>query len=161
MNGALLGGLDQGAGNTVAHGLAGIVLGSTAHHVQVLSNSLYANRTKGINDDYREKRDGLEAPIVDSAKLGSGKLHLDLDVRTVKGVAYRVQLFVNPSCAGTDEASGRDWLTGHDETFTATKGSRRLSVTLPAKGIKTKMGLTALVTGADTTSAFSNCEPVR
>jgi hypothetical protein len=155
-----IGGLAEGAANTIANGLVGILLGKQAQQVSVLSNSIYGNSEKGINDDYRERRDGLNAPIVGSAGLAKGKLHVEVTVPTTKGSRYRVQFFANPSCKGTDEASGTRYFTGQDATFTAGKGSQRVTVDLPGKGIGKKTGVTVVLNSGGDTSAFSNCEPV-
>jgi hypothetical protein len=164
-SGNTIGGVDPGAGNTIAwNGYLGIYVWSGAS-TAILGNSIHDNALLGIDLDPQgpEPNDpgdwdlganrGQNYPVVTSALAAGGDLEIDGFLDGRPATEYRVELFSGATFDPTGVGEGENFL-GAVIVTTATDGRGTFSATLPAAGGEQFVTATATSPELDT-SEFS------
>jgi hypothetical protein len=149
------------SGNQIYNnGAVGVVVsGVTTLNNQILSNSIYGNRSGGIALLDGANRNQA-SPVLKSAKLGKGKVTIAGTMVGRRGDVIRIQFFSNlpREATSSSQVQGRTLIAFRDITLTGT--STAFSVSVSATGIATDSWISAtatrLVNGSPTnTSQFS------
>jgi titin len=147
-SGNLIGGQPAGAGNTIAFSPSTAIYITSAQHVSVLGNSIFANRGPGIRLD-GNANGRARAPEIQITQRG-GRVMVIGRVAGPPGTRFDVELFTNPAADAAFPPQGRTFLTRVSATA-------RTTFTVPISGsFPPGTFITATATSASgDTSAFS------
>lgn len=179
----MIGGLDLGAGNVIAHNaLQGVIVEISDvqenEKTSILGNSIYDNGELGIDllapgddagvvtqNDPGDVDTGpnylQNFPVLNQAQVIGPELHLNGSLESLPNESYRIEYFSNSTCDPSGHGEGRRFLDAHTVT-TDGAGSATLQHQLLVDLVPGEL-VTATATAtnsANATSEFSDCQIV-
>lgn len=175
VSGVRVGGLESGEGNEIGgHRIAGIILESPMHGVEISGNSIHDNAGLGIdlgnslatwygvsaNDalDLDSGANGLQNyPVLTSVESIGGGTHVVGQLSSASNSSYRVEIFASPACDGSGFGEGHMFL-GSFQISTDGSGVANFDTSVPTPALEgwfATATATELATG--NTSEFSAC----
>jgi len=101
-----IGGLDPGAGNVIAFNGRGVAVvggGSFGTGNSILSNSIYANRTRGIILGQADSNNGQSSPLITSQTISSGAAIIRGTLQSAPDTEFLVQFFADSQSLTTSK----------------------------------------------------------
>lgn len=95
---SVIGGLDPGAGNVIAFNGRGVAVvggGSFGTGNSILSNSIYANRTRGIVLGEATSNNGQSSPVITSQTISNGVVTIRGTLQSPPDTEFLVQFFAD------------------------------------------------------------------
>jgi hypothetical protein len=150
----LVGGMVNGAGNTIAFNTSNGVLVSGGNSDGILSNSIFSNGAQGIS--LSSANQNQLAPLLNSVVVSNGITTFQGTINSSANTAVNVQFFANNICDSSGSGEGQ-LLLGSTSLTTDSLGAGSFNTSLPVA-----IGLTQVATATATdannnTSAFSLC----
>jgi hypothetical protein len=146
-----IGGLEAGAGNTIANNDDGIIVHGTG--VSILSNSIYGNRGRGIILDGATSNNGQAAPVITSEHFANGIATVSGTLQSAANTQFRVQLFADSQSL----TSSKQTFIGSISVVTNGSGQGSFTVSFPFADSNVVFNATATAPTAPngSTSEFS------
>ena len=148
-----IGGLDPAAGNVIAFNGRGVVIsagGSFGIGNSVLSNSIYANRTRGIILGHPTSNNGQSSPVITSETISNGVVTIRGTLQSTPATNFVLQFFADSQSLTSSEQT----YLGSTNVLTNNNGSASFRVTFPVSDTNVVINATATDPGGNT-SEFS------
>lgn len=143
-----IGGLEPGAGNVIAFNPQGVVVISSGN--SVLSNSIYANQSRGIVLAREESNNGQRFPVLTSESISNGTATIGGTLQSTPNTQFLVQLFADSQSLTTSKQT----YLGSTNVMTDNNGNGTFMVNFPWSDTNVVFNATATDPDGNTSEFF-------
>jgi hypothetical protein len=143
-----IGGMDPGAGNVIAFNNGGVVVFGTGN--RILSNSIYANNTRGIDLNSGNGNNGQSSPVITSEHVSNSTGALSGTLQSTPNTPFVIQLFADSQSLTTSKQT----YLGSSKVMTDSSGNGSFSASFSVSDSNVVFNATA-TDASGNTSEFS------